>query len=428
MSCYGASVDDQAGRPVVSKSQDIIAGFAANNSALNAVGSIAIRYDYGYSDLICSAVLVGPSTALTARHCLNVLDYGYDTGTHVVFQIGPDARYGNAREVEIVAYEAAPPQNVWDGFTGRGNDLAAVHFADPVTDVTPLPWAALDTNTIGERYVAIGYGNQDSGGTRGTRRLGNVTLKATTGPTYGALFGNFADYFLWTTGQPLPADCGIGGGGDEDAGVPEAGTGGSGGGGGNGGRGGGGGAPGPDPWLCDWVRSLWDQYNYYSLDTYSSAVAGGAEGDAQPCYADDGGPLLRNNADDELTVYGVFIGGVSNSSLCERGGVYTKLDQNLVSFVETANAWVDPCADLSTLGQCDGTVAARCTSVREGARRRITFDCASVGLTCETQGDGSVGCGTDDQWLREPPYEPPVPPFDPVAVQQTAFHAPRENP
>src|SRR4051794_1482868 len=54
--------------------KDIIGGFAANDPALDAIGSLVIHIPGGpfrppFSQELCGATLVGPESVLTAKHC-----------------------------------------------------------------------------------------------------------------------------------------------------------------------------------------------------------------------------------------------------------------------------------------------------------------------------------------------------------------------
>jgi hypothetical protein len=268
----------------------------------------------------------------------------------------------------------------------------------------------------------------------GTRKIGTVTLRARKGSSLNAMGISFADYFKSYTGEPLPTSCSSDG---EDAGVapppsldsgaPEPPSGGKGGIGGSAGKGGSGGGPGPDDYLCETAFYLRPQYDSLQLELLAEAVAGGAPGDSQPCIGDQGGPLARKDSTGKLTVYGVVIGGVSSQKLqCDDGAVYATFDQSVIDFIDQAKKWVDPCAGLSTLGQCDGSVASRCTNVAEGPRRKVAFDCAQVDLTCQTQQyDGSIGCGQNTDFFQPAPAVVSTQKVDATSIGRELFRAPQ---
>jgi hypothetical protein len=141
-----------------------------------------------------------------------------------------------------------------------------------------------------------------------------------------------------------------------------------------------------------------DAYLHYIYDTTLlvdgyEAVFGGAAGDAQACYGDSGSPVIRANANGDLVAYGVISGGIGSSQLiCDYGGVDAVFGPEVMTFLTTAQKWVDPCKGLSIAGACSGTTAKRCTSPTEGPRRLVKFNCSSLGQTCAIQPDGSAGC------------------------------------
>lgn len=370
--------EGSADESVESNSQELIAGFPADDPALNAVGSLSVRYDYGggysYYSLICSGVLIDNDTAVTAKHCVDdILYYVPDQpGTTIVFTIGPRADAPDA-VYEVIDTERAPGDT--GGFTGYGRDVGVLHLATQVANVNPVCIAGLDDIPVGTRFVTMGFGYRDNFGAYGVRRIGRQTLKARTGRTWEALFGSFEAFFEWYTGEPVPTDC--------DSPTPA------------------------NPYLCNELGYLRYDYESLLLDPTGQIVAGGVEGDAQPCYGDSGSPLLKSDQHGKLVAYAVVNGGVSSDDLiCDYGGVYTSFSPEVLTFLEHAKNYVDPCAGLSKTGICDGSVARRCTNRQEGGRRITEVDCAEVGLSCQVQADGTVGCGSSTGAV---PTTPPMP-------------------
>jgi V8-like Glu-specific endopeptidase len=396
--CYVAHDDSNTPKSVAADTQDLVGGFSANDPALNAVGSLMIRYrDWGDSQL-CTAVLVQDNMAITAKHCVEVFDQSLGSDATVVFAIGPDG-FAPTRVVEVVDYEKGPIST--GGYVDRGHDVGVLHLGERITDITPLPYHKITDAAVGLKFTGIGYGEQDSNGSFGTRKLGTLTLKARKGKTLEIMAGSFAHYFELVAEQPLPESCSYD---DEDAGVspplldagliPPP----------RGGSGGFGGEGSEDP-LCSYAEELRERYDSQFLEAMTEVVVGGAPGDSQPCYGDSGGPLLRKRNDGTLSVWGVTSGiiGVQSGRCHPYGSVYAALDTTVTDFFDKAKEWVDPCDGLSAAGRCSGAVAERCTTIAEGKRRRLAFDCASVDLTCERQTDGSIGCGSDAE------YFPPAP-------------------
>lgn len=395
VACSSPLTDDTR---VGERKHDIIAGFSANNSALDAIGAIDVFYEtdgYRSFDLLCTGALINPTTVLTAKHCVQQVNDSLAANYRFVFGIGPNALDPKFWS-EVVATESAPGDD--GGFIRRGRDVGVLHLATPITSVVPLPFASLQPEQVGLSFVGIGYGVQDSIATSGTRRLGSFSVRANRGRTFEALFGSFSAFFTWYTGAPPPELCGDG---DADAGIDD---------------------PAGECAYTYYLRSVYDSER---LDDTNEIVAGGLHGNATACYGDSGGPLLRADASGQLHVYGVVSGGISSVQLaCDYGNVYAGFDAGTLAFIEHALLWVDPCAGLSVIGTCDGSVAKRCTTLREGLRRAVQLDCGAVGLTCETQRDGSIGCGADDQSFV-PPVVQSEPPSGAAKYIPNVFIAPQ---
>ena len=412
-------------------SQELIGGFGANNSRLDAVGSIALAYvdpysGYSYFDLLCSGALISANTVLTAKHCIEALSYYPDYGYKVVFGVGPETA-NPKRWVEVIDLAGAPGD--YGGFNGYGHDVGVLHLAEPLDDVPTVQVGALSDGDVGANFVGIGFGDRDNSLRYGIRRVGKLTLQARQGSTYGALLGSFDAFYEWFTGEPLPPECAdvsasggvvivsepviglpaAGGRSSPGGGNAWASFGGSGGGvaagsgaagSGFAGSGGVGGGTEVDCYYVSYVRAVYDSV---VLEQVDEVVAGHGPGNAQPCYGDSGSPLLRANASGELVAYGVVSGGLSSRRLvCDYGAVYAGFNDDVLQFLDDAMHWVDPCGGLSSIGQCDGSVARRCSTLLEGQRRLLEFDCADVGLDCAAQADGSIGCGEDDASFAAP--------------------------
>jgi hypothetical protein len=405
--CYVAHDDANTPKSVGSDTQDLVGGFSANDPALNAIGSMIVRYPWGDS-MLCTAVLAQDNMALTAKHCVEVFDDPFGSDAKILFAIGPDG-FNPTRVVEVVDFEKGPVD--FGGYVDRGHDVGVLHLGERITDIAPLPYHKITDAAVGLKFTGVGYGEQDDGGRYGTRKMGTLTLRARKGKTLEVMAGSFENYYRAVIEEPLPESCGFG---DDDAGVdlpptfdggltppPQAGAGGWG---GAGGTGGAGGEPAVD-WRCEQAKQLRDRYDTQFLEKMTEVVVGGAPGDSQPCYGDSGGPLLRKRKDGQLAIWGITSGIIGNSSSTCRsyGSVYAALDTTVTEFFDKAKEWVDPCDGLSSIGRCTGAVAERCTILAEGKRRKLAFDCSSVDLTCETQSDGSIGCGKDAEYFAPAP-------------------------
>ena len=110
-------------------------------------------------EFLCSAVLVAPSRALTAAHCV----YGYenDPGVlSVVFASGT-ARPPSAEGVEVEAIHFAP-----DYTTLPSHDLAAMSLTVEAP-TAPVPWRAapLTDENLGDGLRLVGFGIEAVGET-----------------------------------------------------------------------------------------------------------------------------------------------------------------------------------------------------------------------------------------------------------------------
>jgi len=135
----------------------------------------------------------------------------------------------------------------------------------------------------------------------------------------------------------------------------------------------------------------------------SEMVAGLADTDTQSCYGDSGGPMMRFNADGTMTVVGVVSGGLSSlRSVCDYDGVYATFRSDVIDFLHQAQAWEDPCGDVSDSGNCaDSNTLTYCrTQIVAGVREIVTTDCSASGTEC-VENEYGAGCG-------DAPEPPPV--------------------
>ena len=363
--------------PKESGNQEIIGGFAANDPRFDVVGSLVLVYppESGLPPrMFCSASLISPSTVLTAKHCAVIVPQAAAFGLGVAFALGPNSA-APRRMAEVVDFDLAPGDT--GGFVGYGRDVATVHLDTPLEGEALVSTATLTDGDIGRPLAVVGYGAQDNARQAGTRRVGKETLRGREGKVFEIMFGSFEAFYDWFKQGQFSAPPGT----PTDAGVspPTA----------DGGAGPGVDAGPPVDWLEEYARF---EYNNTLLEKEYEVVTGGAAYDAQTCFGDSGGPLLRR-LNNENIAYGVVSGGVGSRDLiCDKGTVYASFGPETMAFLDRARAWTDPCADLTTKGACDGTVAKRCTNPAEGRRRVVAFDCASFGLEC-TGGQDQVACG-----------------------------------
>ncbi|AGP35485.1 hypothetical protein SCE1572_13675 [Sorangium cellulosum So0157-2] len=352
-------------------SQAIIGGVDAKSDALGAIGSLGVAVEAASEETgaldvqyrpFCSGALIGKSTVLTAKHCVDAARK-MAAGGRVYFGVGFDGTHPD-RTVDIVELGRAPGHE--GGSVGFGRDVGVVHLDEEITDIEPAAMADLSDADIDTRFAAIGYGVQDNKKTFGTRKAGSVTLRAREGKVFELIFGSFEAFKQWATTRDrsellahLSAET------EEEGNEGEA--------------------------ACD-IDCLLRKYDEAILLAGYEALVGAGEGDAQPCHGDSGGPLVRIEGG-RLRVYGVASGVISTNQLaCDYGAVYATLGPEVLAFAKKASTWSDPCGDTKIDGVCEGRTAKRCTALDEGPRRVTKTDCSLLDQACGQDGTGAVAC------------------------------------
>ena len=335
---------------------NIIGGVDAKSASLNAVGAIVFR-DRATNQLspLCTATLIGPQTILTAKHCAVQFtqtpqaDGGppspltetrfLDSLKEMYFSVGFDTKTAT----KLVPLDGVTVCNDYQGgWVGLGCDIAVYHLKDAVTDIKPLKItdAAFTDASIGKKVAAIGYGSQNQPETAlGTRKVGALTLRATQGSPLHALYPTLEAFTAALT---------------EAEGVA---------------------------FVSNSAADLGALYNQ-EMKSGSEVFLGAAEGDAQVCHGDSGGPLLQN-VNGELVVQGVLsampFAGARLS--CQSGAIY-ELPTSAPARALIAASLIDPCAGVPSVGRCEGDVAVRCTRPDEGPRRLVKTDCSAILQHC----------------------------------------------
>jgi Trypsin len=232
----------------------------------------------------CTGTLITPTVVVTAKHCVIEPDL---VPANTTVSIGFDIH--KAKQVIPVA-SAAFEDTVTGGLIGLGSDVAVLHLARPVTGVTPFAYGAVDPKTVGKRYVAVGYGDQNNQEDFGTRTAGSMTLLGVGGNDLELIFGSFEEFVRQA--PRMPDFIGLG----------------------------------PDE-----LRKAFDES--VLLPEYEAHI-GGRAGDANNCFGDSGGPMLdRRNG--RMTVVGVTSNGLASvDQICDFGGVDAVFGPAVIKFLD----------------------------------------------------------------------------------------------
>ncbi len=135
-----------------------------------AVGALVVGSSPDVAETICSGVLIGCSTFLTAAHCVCSSDGATCGG---VGDLPPDNAFvflDNAGFIPVASIAVRPD------FAFPVGDVAVVHLATPVTAVAPMAVIGPSPPPFGTIGTIVGYGiSRGMLGDSGIKRVGNVT-------------------------------------------------------------------------------------------------------------------------------------------------------------------------------------------------------------------------------------------------------------
>lgn len=279
----------------------IIGGLVASSSELDHTGAL-VASDAGTEPiLICTATLIGPSTVVTAKHCLRE--------TWVQRQLGLDvswARGVNIAEAQLVAVATtSSPDSSVEGALGLGYDVGIAHLLEdvPASPAMAVPW---DAELLDTSLVTIGYGMATAWGpTGGMRRIGRETVVASEGALYEILYGDFESFVeVELTGASTDQDY-LG-----DAKLRP---------------------------LPDELDVMHRVYTQKSLIAEHEIVTRPGFGGTRSCRGDSGSPLLSVREDGGWAVHGVLSGGAGSARAeCDFGEVYAVFGPATFPFIQDA--------------------------------------------------------------------------------------------
>jgi len=291
----GCSVE--GGDSTASREHVIVNGQPACDPALEAVGAVVFRFaEYDIEEFYCTATLIGPKVALTARHCVTgESGWHYDEypgfENYVVFGKTYDAPKQEARIAGFLAAPAGPGGLLNDG----GRDMAVLYLEDSPKKIKPVKLGLFQESMLGKQFRIAGFGRREDD-TVGAKYEGKATARALSGEWYPLLFDNdYAafDAWYWT-----------------DARLAE---------------------PSADEEAAWWAPGT------YTLEAGYELLAGGLPNEAVSCYGDSGGPLLLGKEAKKMTTYGVsFAGEATYSTVCGLGGGYAVLNEEMLAWVQAA--------------------------------------------------------------------------------------------
>jgi hypothetical protein len=148
-----------------------------------AVGALLVIDDSGFGGAICSATLIDPGWAVTAAHCVELVNNDYSS-FDAYFAVGPDV-YAADGIVDHALVSAATRHPDFNAST-LVNDVGVLELAGTIEAADPMPVNVdtIDNSWLGKDLRYVGYGiTADGAKDGGVRRTADIPVE-----TYDHMF------------------------------------------------------------------------------------------------------------------------------------------------------------------------------------------------------------------------------------------------
>lgn len=272
----------------------LIGGVEVADARLDAIGTVGVEDEDGDYHMVCSATLIAPALALTAKHC-TVTQNGAPLTSQgkVVFAVGPNADAPTSL-ARVISMETSSPFS--GGVAQLGSDIALLHLENPVAEVEPVAVYGLPVSEglLGRELSVYGFGRDivrcpHADGGRAVRRVGAETLQMLRGNVFDFIYGDRASFFERAAQDAVGGDLAL-------------------------------------------------RYEHGVLLPGYEAWGAGSSGAPQTCYGDSGGPLLLER-EGRMELLGVTSWSWRSSAReCDYGTVFALIGPETAALIGKALA------------------------------------------------------------------------------------------